>query len=565
MDVIHPIQAGYALVFAVTSLACFGTIPRAIHRLDDTDTRVGLVALLLTSGLWAGAYVGRLLSPTPDSQLVFYLVGLVQGLATVGAWLYFCSAYAGKSFHKHPVIRRFAVFVFALIVAVKLTSPIHGLYFSATTATEPFPYLAIELGLLHWIVTGLAYALSAVGFYILFEAFQGSSYATGRLQFLLGLAALPVVFDLLSYFGIGPVLTFNYEPIGVGLFAVGVLYVADWSFLAVQRFGREQLLDELDEAILILDTDWRIRDTNETARDLFPALAGNPGAPLSEAVPALDDHLPAGRSRVIQLGEAAPARDYLLSVQPLTVGQSTVGRAVVLTDVTDIERQRRQVQRQETQLDSFEEAITHELRNTINVVQGNIELVGMELDDKSDVEDRIRTASKAADRMGTIVSDLVILARLGRTTEEIECVDVAEVARRAFSAVAGADHTLTAAEVGTVEADGRRTEQLFESLFEFAVRNGATEIDLARSDGRLVVTDNGRPLSPDDVERAFSYGQAVPDAESGMLLPVVRTLAAAQGWGIDTDRTYEAGVRFVIEFEPANADADAPQPPRQRP
>ena len=172
MVAVHPVQIGYTLVFAATAITCFGTIPRALHRLDDADTRVGLVALLATSGLWAAAYVGRLLSSAAMLQLVFYLLGLVAGLSTVGAWLYFCSAYAGKDLHRRPLFRRLAVFVFVAIVAVKLTSPIHGLYFSATPTTEPFPHLLIRLGVLHWIVTGLAYALSAVGFYILLEAFH---------------------------------------------------------------------------------------------------------------------------------------------------------------------------------------------------------------------------------------------------------------------------------------------------------------------------------------------------------------------------------------------------------
>ena len=549
MDAFPAVKLGYALLFGVTALTCLGTIPRALDRLDDSDTRVGLVALLATSGLWASVYVGRLLSVAPMLQLAFYVLGLVAGLASVGAWLYFCSAYAGKSLHERPLFRRLAVFAFAVVVAVKLTSPVHGLYFSATPTTDPFPHLMIRLGVIHWIVTGLAYALSAVGFYILFEAFQGSTHATSRLKLLAALAGLPVVFDLLSYSGVGPILTLNYEPIGVGLFAVGALYVADGSFVAVQRFGREQLLDELDEAVVIVDADRRIRDVNEAARSLFPGLAGAVGATLSAAVPALDDHLPVEGSEVIQVGESTPPRRYLLSMQPLTVGQTAIGRAMVLTDVTDLERRRRQVQRQESQLDNFEEAITHELRNTINVVQGNIELVATELTlDDDATQERIRTAAAAADRMGMIVSDLVTLARLGRTAEEIEPVDVAGAARRAFSAVAGADHSLTTTGIGEIHADRRRVERLFESLFEFAVRNGATEIEVTERDGALVVTDDGRPLSPGDVDRAFAYGQAVPDAESGMLLPVVRTLAAAQGWTVDVDPEYDEGVRVVIEY-----------------
>ncbi|MBB6646760.1 histidine kinase N-terminal 7TM domain-containing protein [Halobellus ruber] len=543
---VHPIQLGYSLVFGATALICFAAVRRALDRLDDSDARTGLVALLATTGLWASFYVGRILSAAPGVQLMFYLLGLIAGLASVGGWLYFCSAYAGKSYHRTPAFRRVAVFVFLTIIAVKLTSPVHGLYFSTAPATTPFPHLVIRLGTLHWIVTGLAYALSAIGFYMLFETFRGSNYTTGRLSLLVGLAGLPVVFDLIAYSGYGPVLTLNYEPIGVALFAVGVLYVADGSFVTVRRFEREQLLDELEEGIIIVDADWRVKDTNEAARTLFPELADSVDESVSEVVPELAEVLPAGESRVIRVSESGVERRYLLSMQPLTVGQTTVGRALVLTDVTAIERQRQRVRRHETQLDNFEEAITHELRNTLNVVQGNIELVAADLPPDAEAEQRIRTASEAVDRMGIIVSDLVMIAQLGRQVEETETVDVDAAMRRAFAAVAGADCGLTTTGLGEISTDRRRTEQLFESLFEFCLRNGAEAVEASRNSETFVIEDDGQPLSAVDVDRAFAYGQAVPDAESGMLLPVVRTLAEANGWTVDVDAAYDDGARFVI-------------------
>jgi signal transduction histidine kinase len=547
MVAVHPVQFGYSLVFGVAALICFAAVSRGLDRLEDSDTRIGLVALLATTGLWASFYVGRILSSAPAVQLTFYILGLTAGLTSVGAWLYFCSAYAGKSYHRTPLFRQLAVFVFLLILAVKFTSPIHGLYFSTAQSITPFPHLVIRLGVLHWIVTGLAYALSAVGFYMLFETFQGSNYATGRLSLLVGLAGLPVVFDVIAYSGSDPVITLNYEPIGVALFAVGVLYVADGSFVAVRRFGREQLLDELDEAIVIVDTDWQIKDTNESARELFPDLTDSLDEALFDVVPELDDLLPVAESRVIEFAASMPGRQYLVSTQPLTVGQTTVGQALVLTDVTALERERQRVRRQESQLDNFEEAITHELRNTINVAQGNIELAAAALNpDDPEIEERIRTASAATDRMGLIVSDLVTLARLGRRAEEIETVDVDAVVRRAFAATATADHDLTTVDTGEVDADRRRVEQLFESLFEFCIRNDATAVEVAQTPEGFVIEDDGRPLSDTDIDRAFAYGQAVPDAESGLLLPVVQTLAEAHGWTVDVDSTYDGGVRFVI-------------------
>jgi len=96
-----PLFLLYVGIFIVAALACFASLTRLQH-ITHTDTRRGLWALLLTSGGWATAHVGFLVSPTTSLKLGWYTVGLVVGLATVGAWLYFCSAYTGRTYHHQP-------------------------------------------------------------------------------------------------------------------------------------------------------------------------------------------------------------------------------------------------------------------------------------------------------------------------------------------------------------------------------------------------------------------------------------------------------------------------------
>jgi len=69
--------------------------------------------------------------------------------------------------------------VFLAVVAVKMTNPIHQLYFTATFVPEPFPHLAIQSTLLHWVIMGLSYTLAGIGYFMLFELFvQVDSDAT---------------------------------------------------------------------------------------------------------------------------------------------------------------------------------------------------------------------------------------------------------------------------------------------------------------------------------------------------------------------------------------------------
>lgn len=515
--------------------------------MDDVDTRWGLTTLLILSGAWASFHVGRLVVPTRNLKITFYILGLIVGLATVGSWLHFCSAYASESYHRNRVFRVLAIIVFLSIISVKVTSPIHGLYFTAAFVTSPFPHLQIQFGVLHWTVTGLAYSLSAIGFYILYDLFDESGYATTRLAFLVGLAGLPVLFDLIGYVSKDVILTFNYEPIGVALFAFGVLYVADGTFIGVKAFGREQLIDELEEAIVLLDTDGIIRDVNASAIRLFPELSGSTGTKLERASPEIAEHLPVDAPKRITTTDTGGTRHYLLTGQELQAGQTTLGQALVFTDISSFIDQRQEIERQQSQLDDIAEAITHELRNTLNITQGHIDLahsrVATDADDS--VLGSLETATRMTNRMEALVSDLALLAELGHSAQTQEQADIGRITTHAFASIGG-DTCELRTDVDTVVADRERLEHLFEKLFTFAIANGATQIEVSQQNESLTVTGDGESIPVDQIDSAFAYGEAVPDAETGMLLPVARTLAEAHGWEMSIDPDYESGVRVII-------------------
>ena len=77
----------HIVAFAGATALCFLALLRA-RDVTDKETRIGLVALLATSGGWALSYVGYLIAPTEQLTDVVYLIGLIVGFATVGWWLY---------------------------------------------------------------------------------------------------------------------------------------------------------------------------------------------------------------------------------------------------------------------------------------------------------------------------------------------------------------------------------------------------------------------------------------------------------------------------------------------
>ena len=540
--------AVYVGAYVVAVVGCAVALGRAAA-VDDDETRRGLVGLLVASGGWAAAQLAYLLAPTPTLQYALYLAGLVVGLTTIGGWLYFCSAYTGRAFHRNRTYRRVAVASYLAVVAVKVTNPLHGLYFTAEFVATPFPHLAVQQGLAHWVVTGMSYSLVAVGFFMLFDQFLEADFDTRPLAALVGATALPVVFDIVEIAS-APLLDLSLEPVGVAVFAVGTLYVFEDRFLSVQ------LSDGIDDPLVYLDEDDRVRETNDLARETFPELRGARGEPIAEVLPELAAELDGGDGLFERLGDD-DRRYYLVTTTDFVRARGSVGRLVMCSDVTDTERRRQELARQNEQLESIAAAMRHELFNTLQIVAGRVELAGTELEagDVSAARESLRTAERTADRMRRLVDDFADLARKGQTIGDTESVAFDRIVDEAWAAAATDGLALERTAGGRIDADPDRLEALLASAFRFAAHNDASRVTVGLHEDGLVVAGDGTEYPGMAPEEFFEYGSAVPDAEAGIALPNVRTLARVHGWNAAVDSDYDGGVKVVVSGARTEVDA----------
>ena len=553
-----PLLVGYLALFGTAAAVTLGSL-RRVRYVDDADTRRGLTALLATSGTWALLHVGYLAAPSEGLRYGFFVAGLVVGLSTVGPWLYFCSAYTGRSYHHDPTLRRAAVGVYLAIVAVKVTNPLHGRYFVAEPVSDPFPYLLVHHQPIHWVVMGLAYALAFVGIFMLFELFVQVDFDTKPLVGIVSLTALPVVFDVVSV-ATPWVLDVTYSALGVAAFAIGVLYVY------ADRFRTVQLAGDVDDPIIVLDDDDEIQDFNRSARRLFPALEASIGAPFAEAVPSIASAVGADDD-VRSFHVDGETRYYRVSDNPFTAVGDRLGRSVLLTDVTEREQYRHELERQNERLDRFASIVSHDLRNPLNVAQGRIDIA---LEERPD-DDGLTASKRALDRMEALIEDVLRLARLGQPIDETTRVDVASVVADAWEMVDSGNATL-AVEEGfehTVDADRHRLQQLFENLIRNAIEHGSTcsrtesgdsvehgGTDVTVSVGSLdddrgfYLADDGVGIPESERERLFEFGYTTAASGTGFGLAIVEEIVHAHGWSIRVVDADGGGARFEIRTTP---------------
>jgi signal transduction histidine kinase len=533
MPQIPTTQLGYVLGFGMAGAICLGAMRRA-RQVDDDDVRRGLVWLLGTTSVWAFLKVGYL--TVPDRAGTLYTIGLVFGFATVWAWLYFCSAYTGHTYHREPTLRRLSAGVFLSVIAVKFTNPVHELYFETERVAEPFVYVAVEHGIFHWTVTGVSYVLATVGMFMLFERYRQSGYDTRPLAVLTGIIAIPVVVDIGVLFTPG-LLNVIYAPLGVALFAVGVLYIFEREFIATNSPESE------DDVAIVLSEGDTIRDYTPAARTLFADLAGSMGEPLADVLPSVAAAIESD-DQILEDTHAGEQRYYLTTTNRVSLGEATE-TVVLLSDVTRAEQRRRELARHNQQLESLASALTHELRNLLQIIDWRLAVAADRVNDGTVEHESIETAAKTNDRMSDLVDDFTTVAKYGQTVEGVEWVDLASAAEEGWWNASTDGMELQVETDATVEADPGRLGELLTNAFEFARHNGAETVTVRQTAAGFAIEDDGESLV-DDPDRYLAYGEAVPSAESGMKLPNVDTFARVHGWSVALVDRDGGGVRIEV-------------------
>lgn len=526
----------FAVVFGLSAVVCLISLGPARH-IDDTETRQGLMWLLGLTAAWAGAHVGYLLGPSRAIQELAFVSGLVIGLAAVGPWLYFCSAYTGRTLHRRRSIQLGAIAFYLVIVGIKVTNAWHGWYYTAVDAPTSGSTVVFQANALHWAVMAVSYLLAVLGMFMLFELFAQIRQGRGGLYMVVGLAGLPARLD------IGAALTpqipdLTYSSIGVAAFAVGVCWIYLDRFQAARRTG------EADHPSIVVDDDGVIKEYNRSAVERFPPVKDSDGSRMAEVLPELDEHV-AGTSAIIRQDGPHGVRFYQVTSSSFSKDRAGLGRTLTLTDITEQEEYRRQLERQNERLEKFAGILSHDLRGPLTVAMGQLDLLAGELE-----SERIGEIEDALARMDDLMDDALALARGGQPVDEVELVDLRELVEDCWTMAGAEGATLHVRDSIRFEADPSRTRQLLENLFRNALEHGGShvtvEVGPTEDEDGFYVADDGPGITPADREKVFEWGHSSREAGTGFGLAIVSEIARAHGWEVTVGESPTGGARFVI-------------------
>ena len=231
----------------------------------------------------------------------------------------------------------------------------------------------------------------------------------------------------------------------------------------------------------------------------------------------------------------------------------------------------------ERRLRAFAADASHELRTPLASIRGYAEITRLSGETlEPDTAYALSRIEHEAKRMGVIVEDLLLLARLdqGRPIDRVP-VDLTELCRGCASdaQVAGEDHEVSSVVPDTpviVEGDAVRLQQVIGNLLTNArthTRPGThIRLGLEVRDGRAIieVADDGEGIDPRLLPHVFERfvrgdgSRARTTGSTGLGLAIVQSVVAAQG-GTVSVRSAPGDTVFTVTL-PLAARPMAPQP-----
>lgn len=214
-------------------------------------------------------------------------------------------------------------------------------------------------------------------------------------------------------------------------------------------------------------------------------------------------------------------------------------------DITEQKSHEKSLVLKNEQLEQFSSTVAHDLRNPLNIADGNIDLAREECDSQY-----LDIASEAVSEMAVLIDELLALAKEGETIDERSQVGFEELVQSGARNVVLDATRLDIQGSATLECDPSRLREALENLLRNATDHGGegvrVTVGLLDDGDGFYVEDDGVGLPAGKGEVIFERGHTDSQHGSGFGLAIVDQIVDAHGWEIVATESSSGGARFEI-------------------
>jgi PAS domain S-box-containing protein len=536
-----------------------------LGRYRERRAAQGLIGVLAGAAIWSAADGIRLAASTRGEILVWNTLSYVGVALIPPAFLLFVVA---QTDHEEWLQRRYVTPVVAISVGAALTAltnPWHELWRADETVTpgNPPPILIEEFGIVHvlWDLYILLFVVPlGVGLLVRRLRTEYTSLVVRRQLFIILFAvSVPVVTSALFATRL---LKFDITPFAFAMTGLAMtLATMEYRLFDIVPIARDTVLENIESGVLVVDPENNIVDANARAVDLLDIskdeLVGTTMTALVATLPNVPEYFGSveeTEETIAVAQDAGAKRYYDVTVSPVETGSGrTAGRVVLFSDVTEqierreqLEAQKLRLEAKNERLDEFAGLVSHDLRNPIQVIDANLELI-----DDPENEQRIETITDATERMSDIVDQVLTLARTGGEVTETEIVVLSAMSSRVWNELSPRnDATLETDVTTTVDADRGRLRQCFENIFKNSLEHGGESVTVTVGDleDGFYVEDDGTGF-PEDILGADRSAVDHYASQGRYGLQIIENTVDAHGWELTITESDEGGARFEIRTE----------------
>jgi signal transduction histidine kinase len=424
-------------------------LARHVQRRPRTPGSVTFTWLLIAIATWCLSAAAHWAVASLDAKIAWACVQYL-GVATVPALaLTFALRYAGSPWASRGATLAFIWVVPVLTIAAAFTNSWHEALWPSVTLVDS-RRAVYEHGWWFWVAAAHAYVMLLLATIVIVRALRRSPRLY-RPQFvaLIAAAALPWAGNLAYLSGVTPVGGLDLTPLmftASGALFTFALYRNH--LFELVPVARDQLVDSLSDAVLVIDSSLRVLDMNAAAKRLADVERGHAsrrwlGTRLEELLPFLESTAlqfgPAPTSNLLASADSVDGgtRHYDVRVTPVRAGDARlVAWAVLLRDVTEQRRARleheafeRRVQEQQKResLSVMAGGLAHDFNNLLAGILGNADLLAMQVPRAGDMPEQVGAIILGAQRAADLVSKM--LAYAGERHGASERVDLDELVR----------------------------------------------------------------------------------------------------------------------------------------